>query len=159
MTDSFSVPIDARYLEDYIPGSVYEFGSIPVKEEEVIEFARRFDPQVFHVDPVAARDTVFGGLITSGWHTAALAMRLLVDNFISSVACMGSPGTDRVRWIKPVRPGDILSLRVTVLESRRLRSKPDRGIVRALVEVLNQHGELVMTRVALSIMRSRDGML
>jgi acyl dehydratase len=156
MIDSFSVTVEDRYLEDYEPGRVYEFGSITVKESEIIEFAERYDPQIFHLDPDSARQTIFGGLIASGWHTAALAMKLLVDHFISHVAALGSPGTDELRWLKPVRPGDTLSLRVTVLEARRLQSKPDRGIVRSFVEVLNQHREVVMTRIAISLMLSRN---
>jgi acyl dehydratase len=147
----FSVPIDERYFEDYIAGSVYEFGSITVDEEEIIEFARRYDPQVFHIDPEAARKSPFGGLIASGWHTAALAMRLLVDHYISRVASAGSPGADKLRWLKPVRPGDEISLRVTVLEATRSKSRPDRGTVRSFVEVMNQHREVVMSREAVGI--------
>jgi acyl dehydratase len=154
--DSFTVPIGERYFEDYEPGRVYEFGSITVNKDEIIEFAERYDPQVFHVNPDLARKSVFGGLIASGWHTAALAMRLLVDHFISHVAALGSPGSDELRWLKPVRPGDTLSVRVTVVETRRLKSKPDRGVVRSFVEVLNQDHEVVMTRIAISIILARD---
>ena len=154
---TFTVPIDKRYLEDYEPGAVYEFGSVVVEEEEIIAFARRYDPQVFHTDQAGARKTAFGGLVASGWHTAALAMRMLVDHYISHVACLGSPGADELRWLKPVRPGDTLSLRVTVLKVKRSRSKPDRGVVRSFVEVLNQDREVVMTRQAVSIMLCRTG--
>ena len=154
---TFTVPIDKRYLEDYEPGAVYEFGSVVVEEEEIIAFARRYDPQVFHTDQAGARKTAFGGLVASGWHTAALAMRMLVDHYISHVACLGSPGADELRWLKPVRPGDTLSLRVTVLKVKRSRSKPDRGVVRSFVEVLNQDGEVVMTRQAVGIMLCRTG--
>jgi len=156
MVDSFIVPIDRRYLEDYAPGSTYEFGSLTVTEDEIIRFAEQFDPQAFHLDPDVARKSVFGGIIASGWHTAALAMRLLVDHFISHAAALGSPGSDELRWLKPVRPGDTLSLRVTVLDARRLESKSDRGIVRSFVEVLNQDREVVMTRIAFSILLSRQ---
>ena len=156
MTDFFTIPIDQRYLEDYVPGSVYELGSLTVTEDEIIRFAQQFDPQVFHLDPELARKSVFGGVIASGWHTAALAMRLLVDHFISRVAALGSPGSDELRWLKPVHPGDTLSLRVTILEARHLESKPDRGIVKSFVEVLNQDREVVMTRVAFSILLSRE---
>jgi acyl dehydratase len=152
----FDVPIDERYFEDYVPGAIYEFGSIVATEEEIIEFARRYDPQLFHVDPVAARKSEFGGLIASGWHTAALAMRLLVDHYISHVASMGSPGAGEVRWLKPVRPGDELSIRVKVLEARRSKSKPDRGVVESFVEVLNQNREVVMIRKAIGITRCRN---
>ena len=152
---TFSAPIDDRYFEDYVPGSVYEFGSMRVEEEEMIEFARRYDPQTYHVDPEAARKSVFGGLIASGWFTAALTMRLLVDHYISRVASMGSPSAGEVRWLRPVRPADELSLRVEILEARRSKSKPDRGIVHAFVEVLNQHREVVMTREVVGIVRCR----
>jgi acyl dehydratase len=151
----FSVPIDERYFEDYVPGSVYEFGSIVVTEEEIIEFAKQYDPQIFHIDPIAARKTDFGGIIASGWHTAALVMRMLVDNYISHVASLGSPGAGEVRWPKPVRPGDELSIRVRVLEARRSKSKPDRGVVRSSVEVLNQNKEVVMIRTVIGITRCR----
>lgn len=157
MTDSkFSVPVEEWYFEDYVPGSVYEFGSIVVEEEEIIDFATRYDPQVFHTNPDAAQKTIFGGLVASGWHTAAIAMRLLVDHYISHVACLGSPGADELRWLKPVRPGDELSIRVTVLEKRRSRSKPDQGIVRSFVEVMNQNREVVMTRKAVGMMLCRN---
>ena len=114
-------------------------------EADIIDFGRRFDPQPFHTDPELARDTVHGGLIASGWHTGCVAMRMLVDNFVSRVASIGSPGMDELRWFKPVRPGDILSLRVTVTETRRSSTRPDRGIVTALMEVLNQERETVMS--------------
>ena len=109
MTNSeFNLPIDDRYFEDYIPGSVYEFGSILVEEKDILDFAQKFDPQIFHLDKDKARNGPFGGLIASGWHTTALAMRLLVDHFLSKVAGMGSPGSGPIRFLKPVRPGDEL---------------------------------------------------
>ena len=157
MTNStFNPPADDRYFEDYVPGSVYAFGSIMMEEKEMIEFATRYDPQPFHVDPEAARKSVFGGLIASGWHTGAVSMRLIVDHYLSSVASLGSLGLDEVRWLKPVRPGDELSIRVTVLEARLSQSKPDRGIVRSLVEVMNQNREVVMSRVAVNFVRCRN---
>ncbi len=131
------------YLEDHVPGSVVRFGTVLAEEGAMIEFASRYDPQVFHVDPVAARKTSFGGLVASGLHTMCMAMRLLVDNYICRVANLGSPGVDELRWLKPVRPGDELSVRLTVLEARPSESKPDRGVIKALVEVLNQTGEIV----------------
>lgn len=146
-----------RYFEDYEPGSVHEFGSIAVREEEVLAFGWRFDPQPFHTDPVAAAETEYGGLIASGWHTAGLMMRLYSDHYLSKVATLVSPGVDNLRWLRPVRPGDVLSLRVTVAEARRLRSKPDRGLVRSDVEVLNQRGEVVMTLSALNFFLCRPG--
>jgi acyl dehydratase len=151
----FPVLADQRLFEDYIAGSVYEFGSITVTESEIIEFAKRFDPQFFHVDPVKAVGSHFGGLIASGWHTIGLAMRLLVDHFLPHVASLGSPGVDEIRWPNPVRAGDTLRIRVTILEARPSRSKPDRGIVRTRTEALNQRDELVLTMIAVSLLGRR----
>jgi acyl dehydratase len=151
------VPAEDRYFEDYVPGSVFEYGEIGVSEAEIIEFARRFDPQDMHVDPAAAARGRFGGLIASGWHTAAMMMRLLADNFLPRHASLGSPGLDELRWLQPVRPGDVLRIRVSVLEATRSRSKPDRGIVRTLVEVLNQHGDVVMSMKPMNIIGCRSG--
>jgi acyl dehydratase len=153
---TFTVPRENRYFEDYVVGSTYEFGSIAVTEEEVISFARRYDPQVFHIDPAAAKNTHFGGLIASGWLTAGLMMRLLVDNVVSSVASLGSPGVKELRWLKPVRPGDELSIRVTIREARRSRSKPDRGSVGNFVEVINQNREVVMTMQSVGMYLCRE---
>ena len=152
---TFAVARDDRYFEDYVAGSVYEFGSISVTEEEVIDFARRYDPQPFHTDPEAAKNTPFGGLISSGWLTAGLMMRLLVDNYVSSVASLGSPGVNELKWLKPVRPGDELSIRVTIREARRSRSKPDRGMVGISVEVLNQERDVVMTMQSVGMVLCR----
>ncbi|MGA3175358.1 MAG: MaoC family dehydratase [Syntrophorhabdales bacterium] len=155
---TFRTSVEDRYFEDYEPGAVHEFGDIAVEEEEMISFARRYDPQAFHTDPHAAAKTVFGGLIASGWLTAALAMRLIVDHYISHVASLGSPGIDEVRWLKPVRPGDRLSVRISILQARRSRTKPDRGTVRALVEVTNQNREVVMSWKGISIIGCRDAL-
>jgi acyl dehydratase len=155
MSAPFATPVEDRYFEDYLTGSVHEFGSIAVDEREVIEFARRYDPQPFHADPEAAQRSLFGGLIASGWHTAGLMMRLVVDHYLSHVASLASPGVDELRWTQPVRPGDTLSVRATVLETRRSRSKPDRGIVRTLFEVLNQRGEVVMSVRAMNMLKTR----
>jgi len=157
MNDSTpTAPIEGRCLEDYVVGSVSEFGSIAVEEAEIIEFARRFDPQVFHTDPEAAKKTIYGGLIASGWHTASMMMRLIVDHYLPTARSLGSPGIDNLRWIRPVRPGDELSVRVTVLEANRSRSKPDRGVVRSFVEVLNQNHEVVLTMNAVNLLLCRD---
>jgi acyl dehydratase len=145
-----------RYFEDYLPGAVHEFGSITVEEDEILQFGRRFDPQLFHIDPDAAKLSAFGGLIASGWHTASLTMRLLVDHYVSRKASLGSPGVDELRWRKPVRPGDTLSVRVTVLEARLSRSKPDQGTIRSYVEVLNQRREVVMTMKAIGMIKCRN---
>jgi acyl dehydratase len=150
-----TVPLEDRYFEDYIAGSVHEFGSIMVEEAEVVDFARRFDPQPFHIDLAAASQTMFGGLIASGWHTGALTMRLCVDHYLSKVASLGSPGIDELRWLKPVRPGDTLSVRITVTDTKRSRSKPDRGLISSFIETLNQHGEVVMSLKAVNFMLCR----
>ncbi|TMJ60591.1 MAG: MaoC family dehydratase [Alphaproteobacteria bacterium] len=144
-----------RYFEDYPPGAVFEGGTVEVSEAEILEFARRYDPQTMHTDPAAAAHGFFGGLIASGWHTAALMMRLFATHFLSPASSLASPGIDELRWLKPVRPGDVLSLRVTVTEARRSRSKPDQGVVRSLVEVLNQEGEVVMSLRPISLIRCR----
>jgi len=143
-----------RFLDDYTAGLVLEFGAAPVDQAEVVEFARRFDPQPFHIDPAQAASGPFGGLIASGWHTGSLMMRMLVEHYLSP-ASLGSPGLDELRWLRPVRPGDTLSVRVTVLEARRSQSKPDRGVVRALMEVLNQHREVVMSVKATNLILAR----
>jgi acyl dehydratase len=133
-----------RYFEDFAADQAFEAGSVTVTEDEIISFARQYDPQPMHVDPVAARETIYGGLIASGWHTAALSMRLLVDGVFGATAGMGSPGVDELRWLRPVRPGDTLSVRLTILEARASGSRPDRGIIRFRVEAHNQHDDLVM---------------
>lgn len=156
ISNTFSTTIKDRYFEDYVPGSIYEFGTIAVAQDDVISFAKSFDPQDFHTDPEAAKQTIFGGLIASGWHTAALMMRLYADHYLSKVASLSSPGVDELRWKYPVRPGDELSIRVTVLEARQSNSKPDRGIVRSFIEVLNQNHEVVMTMNALNLLRCRN---
>jgi len=155
-TQDFPVPIEERYFEDYVQGSVFEYGSIPVEEAEVINFAKRYDNQALHTDPEAAARGPFGGLIASGWHTAGLMMRLFTDHYLSKVASVVSPGVDELRWTKPVRPGDRLSIRVSILESRRSRSKPDRGMVHSRVEVLNQDREVVMSLKAVNILLCRE---
>ena len=152
---NFTTLPDNRYFEDYIGGAVHEFGSVPVEQQEVLEFGRRFVPLSYHTDPELAKQSIYGGLIASGWHTAALMMRLYTDNYLSKVANLGSPGCDELKWDKPVFPGDDLSIRVTVLETRGSESKPDRGIVRSFVEVLNQKREVVMSVKMVNFVRSR----
>jgi acyl dehydratase len=154
--DNFSVPPDQRFFEDYLPGHVYEFGAITVSEREIIDFARRYDPQYFHVDPVKAAASEFGGIIASGWQTIGFAMRLYVDHYLSHVASLASPGVDEIRWPNPMRPGDTIRIRVTILDARPSRSKPDRGIVRARLEAINQRDELVLSMTAVSILRRRE---
>ncbi len=144
-----------RYLEDFQPGQTLEFGSHTLTAEEIVEFARRYDPQPFHLDDAAGRQTHFGGLVASGWHTAGLMMRMMVDHLLSPETSLGSPGIDELRWLRPVRPGDTLRVRVTMLEVLRSRSKPDRGTVRQRVEVLNQDDTVVMTLLAIGMIRAR----
>lgn len=155
MSIDFSTPPDNRYFEDYVPGAVHEFGSIPVAEQEVIEFGKRYVPLPYHVDKEAAKKSIYGGVIASGWHTASLMMRVYSENYLSQVANLGSPGGDELRWDKPVFPGDVLSVRATVLETRRSESHPDRGIVRTFIEVLNQKREVVMSMKMVNFVRCR----
>jgi acyl dehydratase len=144
-----------RWFEDYPKDAVFELGSIAVDEAEVIAFAARYDPQPFHVDPQAAKDSFFGGLIASGWHTGSLMMRLLALRYLSPASSLGSPGIDDLRWLRPVRPGDVLSVRATVIDANRSRSKPDRGVVHTAIEVRNQDEEPVMTMRAVNLVRCR----
>ncbi len=138
-----------------MPGTTAEHGPLRVEEDDVVDFGRRFDPQPFHVDAEAAAAGPFGGLIASGWHTCALMMRLLADEYLSPVSSLGSPGVDELRWVAPVRPGDELTLRTTVAEARVSRSKPDRGLVRTHVELLRQDGAVVLTMTAMNLVRVR----
>jgi acyl dehydratase len=132
-----------RYFEDFAEGQVYELGEATVSEEEILEFARRFDPQPFHIDPEAAKQSMFGGLIASGWHTGAIYMSLMVRGLLRDSASLGSAGIDELRWLKPVRPGDTLRARMTVTSLRPSSKRADRGTVFNLGEAFNQHGERV----------------
>jgi acyl dehydratase len=152
----FAAPIEDRYFEDYAPGAVYEYGYVTVTEAQILGFAREFDPQPIHVDPEFAAHGPFHGLIASGWHTAGIMMRMLVDHYLSRVASLASPGLDELRWPAPVRPGDSLRLRATVAEARRSRSKPDRGLVRTQSELINQNDEVVLRVTAMNIIRARE---
>jgi acyl dehydratase len=135
-------------FEDFEPGQVYELGSTAVTEADIVAFAREFDPQPFHVDPEAAAESVFGGLIASGWHTGAMWMRLYVDSMLGGPASMGSPGIEELRWLAPVRPGDTLRGRLTVLEATPSERRPDRGTVRIRGEMVNQDGITVLSMVS-----------
>ena len=151
----FAHPPEDRYWDDYVPGAVHEFGTVSVDEEEVLAFGRRFVPLSYHTDKEAAKNSIYGGVIASGWHTAALMMRIYTENYLSKVANLGSPGGDELRWDKPVFPGDALSVRATVLDTRRSESRPDRGIVRTFIEVLNQKREVVMSMKMVNFVRCR----
>ncbi len=143
------------YWEDFYPGKVLETGGASLSEEEIIEFAKKYDPQPFHIDPELARQSFFGGLIASGWQTASLCMRMICDLYLLDAASLGSPGIDELRWVKPVHPGDTLRLKSTVLETRASTSRPDMGTVRSRSEVYNQHGELVMHMSGVGMFRRR----
>jgi len=143
------------YFENVEPGAVLQLGSRTVTAEEIVAFAREFDPQPFHIDPEAASYSIFGGLIASGWHICSMTMRLLVEQYLSRAASLGSPGVDQIRWLRPVRPGDTITAQVVVLETRPSQSKPDRGAVKLRTEVTNQQGELVMTMENTGLMARR----
>jgi acyl dehydratase len=135
-------------FEDFEPGQVYELGSKVVTADEIVAFARQFDPQPFHLDPEAAKDSVFGGLIASGWHTGAMWMRLYVDSLLGGASGQGSSGIEELRWLAPVRPGDTLSGRLIVLEVTSSESHPERGTIRIRGEMVNQDGVTVMSMVS-----------
>ena len=148
-------PVGDRWFEDYVPGSVFEFGHVSLSEREIVAFARDYDPQSIHTDPAWSATGPFGGLIASGVHTVAVCMRLYVDHYISQVASLASPGLDEIRWRRPVRPGDRLRIRVTVAEARASRSKPDRGLVHSAVEALNQDEDVVLSFTAMNFFARR----
>jgi acyl dehydratase len=137
----FAHPPGNRYFEDYQPGSVYEYGTITVTEPQILAYARAFDPQLMHVDVGAAEHGPFRGLVASGWHTSAVAMRLFVDHFMTHVASLASPGMETLRWPRPVGPGDELRLRTTILSARASSSRPDRGVINTHLQLFNQHDE------------------
>jgi acyl dehydratase len=145
-----------RYWEDFKVGEVEQIGGKRVDKEEMIAFARQYDPQPFHVDEAAAKQSIYGGLIASGWHTCAMVMRMMCDAYMLHSASVGSPGIDNLKWLKPVRPGDTISARRTTLEMRASKSKPDIGIVNNLWEVFNQSGEMVMSMQGYGMFRRRN---
>ena len=148
-------PTKDLFLEDFSPGQVLELGNFSLSEADMIEFASRYDPQTFHTDPEQAKDSFYGGVIASGWHTVSMTMRMMVEGYLKRTHSLGSPGVDAVRWLRPVRPGDTLTVRLEVREVRPSTSKPDRGIIRTFVELENQAGELVMTMEGLGMMKRR----
>jgi len=133
------------YFEDFIPGESIQLGQRTVTEEEIIAFATQFDPQTFHIDKVAAKESIFGDVIASGWHTCSMMMRMVVDGFIGDSSSMGSPGIDNIRWTAPVRPGDTLTVTAETTGSKVSTSKPDRGVVNTVWKAVNQHGQIVCT--------------
>ena len=147
--------MNERWFEDYVVGTMAEHGTVVVDEAELLDFGRRFDPQPFHVDAEAAARGPFGGLIASGWHTCALMMRLFAQEYLSEASSLGSPGVDELRWLRPVRPGDRLTLRTTVEEARLSRTKPDRGLVRTRVELRDDDGGVVLSLTAMNLILAR----
>lgn len=143
------------YFEDLTPGKVLEFGGFEMTEEEIVGFARRYDPQPFHLDRAAGKASIFGDLCASGWNTTAVMMRMWVDHFLSPEASLGSPGIDQLRWHKPVYVGDRLHCRIEVLEATPSRSRPFMGSVRQKAEVRNQDDEVVLSLVGTSFFRRR----
>ena len=144
------------YWEDFPVGAVREFGGKTLSKEDIVRFAREYDPQPFHVDEEAAKRSVFGGLIASGWQTCGLAMRMMCDAYLLDAASAGSPGVESIRWLLPVRPGDTLRVRLTVLEARVLQSKPHIGLVRNKWEMFNQNDEQVMHMEGYGMFLRRD---
>jgi acyl dehydratase len=151
----FARPVHERFFDDYEPGIDVTYGAAAVRTEDVLRFATEFDPQTIHTNIAEANDGPFGGLIASGWHTASIMMRILATEFLNDKASLASPGVDELRWVRPVRPGDVLSVRVEVVEARPSQSKPDRGVVRTRISVLNQKGETVLTMLAINMIRRR----
>ena len=144
------------YWEDMQVGQVRELGHATLTREEIINFANQFDPQPFHLDEEAARQSVFGGLCASGWHTCSLAMRLMVTNFLCHTSSMGSPGLENIRWLKPVFPGDTLRLQSSVLETRPMGKRPDIGMTRNLWEMFNQHNDKVLHMEGWGMFKRRE---
>jgi acyl dehydratase len=148
---------DALYFEDFTPGREFRTDGATITEAQILDFALAFDPQPFHLDVEAARQSIFGGLIASGFHTMALTFRLFAQTRALAACSLGSPGVDELRWLRPVRPGDTLRAVVRVAEQRPSTSKPDRGIVRLQWTTLNQTGEAVLTMTSMQLVRRRPG--
>ena len=144
------------YWEDFAVGEVRDLGTISPTREEIIAFATQFDPQPFHLNDDAAKASVFGALSASGWHTCAMAMRLMVTNFLSESSSLGSPGLESLKWLKPVFPGDTLRLQHTILEKRPMSKRPDVGLVRTSWEMFNQHGDKVLFMEGYGMFRRRE---
>ncbi|HUZ74287.1 MAG TPA: MaoC family dehydratase [Stellaceae bacterium] len=147
--------MSGRYFEEFVVGEQAETATAVLTEDMIVDFARTYDPQPFHVDPAAARESIYGGLIASGFQTLALGFRLVWDTGIFATTSMGSPGFDELRWLKPVRPGDTLRVAFEVIETRPSASKPDRGLVRIAYRFFNQEGAVVLTYNAMHLIRRR----
>lgn len=146
----------SNFFEDLIVDSCQEYGSYLVTEEEILEFASKYDPQAFHLSDEAGKAMIFGGLCASGWHTGSIAMRMTVDNMPENSAGLGSPGLDELRWVKPVFPGDTLHMKSTVTGKKESNSRPEMGVVFLLNEVFNQKDELVMSFKPIVMFKKRD---
>ena len=144
------------FFDDLEAGQIYQLDGCTLSEEEIIAFAKCYDPQPFHIDPKAAADTIYGGVIASGWQTVCMFMRLFYDNLLYRAAAMGSPGLDELRWLKPVRPGDKLEAHVEVLSIRASRSKPDRGLVKLRCVMAVAGGDEVLTFVANMLFQKKE---
>lgn len=155
MFDVFPTPSTDRFFEDYRQGATYVLGSFTVTEAEIIAFASQYDPQAMHTDPALAARGPFGEVIASGWHTVSRTMRLMVDTFLPFNG-LAAPGIDELRWPRPVRPGDTLTVHATIQQARRSRSKPDRGLLHILLEVLNQNGDVVLSMKPVNLVRVRN---
>lgn len=142
------------YFEDIEVGETAEFGHYEVSRDEIVEFAENYDPQPFHIDEAAAEESMFGGLIASGWHTASMCMRMLVENYIDAETSMGARGVDELRWHEPVRPGDVLSVRTEILE-KRPSGDPRRGHVKIRVEGINDDDETIISFISLGMIARR----
>ncbi len=143
------------YFEDFRPGWTFEQGERTLTAEDIVRFAREWDPQRYHVDEEQARRSPFGGLIASGWQTACVAMRLMCDGYLNASACVGSPGIEEIVFRAPVRPGDTLRFRSTATEARPSKTKPNRGTVVFNWEVLNQRGEVVLSMIGTQLFLRR----
>jgi acyl dehydratase len=146
---------EPRYWDDYEVGQKFALGSTSFTEQEIVDFARQFDPQPFHIDPAAAQASMYGGIIASGWHVASKMMRLFVDNYVDRRTALGSPGVDELRWLKPVRGGDTLTGWVVCADKVPSKSRPTMGVIHERWEVSNQKGELVMTAKGINMVRRR----
>jgi acyl dehydratase len=144
------------YWEDFKVGEVHQIGEKRVDMDEMIAFAKQFDPQPFHVDETAAKVSMYGGLIASGWHTVALVMRMMCDSYMLDSASLGSPGVENLKWLKPVRPGDTIRAQRTTLEVRASASRPEMGLVKTRWDVFNQNGEQVMAMEGYGLFRRRN---
>ena len=144
------------YWEDLSVGETRDLGSLSPTAEEIVAFASQWDPQPFHLDPEAAKDSVFGALCASGWHTCAMAMRLMVTNFLHDTSSLGSPGLESLKWLKPVFPGDTLTLKHTITEKRVMGKRPDVGLVCTIWEMVNQHGDPVLRMEGYGMFRLRN---